>query len=102
MTDTPIQKVISASDIEIDQSKLHTSINRFAEKNGAYYSQAFMKIHEKTSIFSISFNLWACLLGPFWSASRALWGMFWSFLILEIVAWCKLDKGYGEILALNF
>ena len=93
MTDTPIQKVISASDIEIDQSKLNTSINRFAEKNGAYYSQAFMKIHEKTSIFSISFNLWACLLGPFWSASRALWGMFWSFLILEIVAWVQIGQG---------
>lgn len=93
MSDRSIKKVISASDIEIDRTELDMSISQFAVRNGDYYSRAFSKIHEKTGLFSFTFNIWACLLGPFWSASRALWGMFWSFLILEIVAWVRIGQG---------
>lgn len=28
-----------------------------------------------------------------WAASRAVWGMFWSFLILEIIAWVQIGRG---------
>lgn len=94
MNDTLVKKVISASDIEVDRTELNKSIDEFAEENGDYYSKAFSKIHEKTGLFSFTFNMWACLLGPFWSASRALWGMFWSFLILEIVAWVQIGQGW--------
>ena len=37
-------------------------------------------------------------LGPFWSASRAIWGMFWTFLILERSSpGCRSDGAPGAI-----
>ncbi|WP_424970746.1 ABC transporter permease [Dinoroseobacter sp. S76] len=86
-------KVTAASDIQVDTDALDASIKEFAGPNGDYYCQAFHKIHDSTSPLPNTFNKWAALLGPLWSASRAIWGMFWAFLILEIIAWVQIGRG---------
>lgn len=91
-------KVIAASDIEIDRDELDSSISEFAEVNGDYYAGAFHKIHDATNAVPKTFNLWAAVLGPVWAASRAIWGMFWIFLILEIIAWVQIGRGaWGDL-----
>lgn len=90
---TPETTVIAASDIEVDREALDASIHEFTEVNGDYYAGAFHKIHDTTNLLPSTFNLWAAVLGPIWAASRAIWGMFWAFLILEIIAWVQIGRG---------
>ncbi len=92
--DTAGMKVTAASDIEVDRNALDASIKAFAGVNGSYYAHAFQKIHDATGILPNTFNLWAALLGPLWAASRAIWGMFWTFLILEVIAWVRIGRGW--------
>ena len=87
-------RVISASDIEIDRAALDASIAKFVEKNPDYYAKAFSKIHARTNALPASFNVWAAILGPFWSSARAMWGMFWALLIAEIIAWVQIGRGW--------
>ena len=89
----PDVKVVAASDIEVDREALDASIHKFAEVNGDYYASAFHKIHDATNALPKTFNLWAAVLGPIWASSRAIWGMFWAFLILEIIAWVQIGRG---------
>lgn len=86
-------KVTAASDIEVDRDALDASINTFVGHSGDYYTRVFHKIHDATGWLPNTFNLWAAVLGPFWSASRAIWGMFWTFLILEVIAWVQIGRG---------
>lgn len=94
MTDTQTGiKVTAASDIEVDRDALDSSIREFAGANGDVYVSAFHKIHNSTEWWPSTFNWAAALFGPLWSASRAIWGLFWTFLILEIVAWVQIGRG---------
>ncbi|MEM8813348.1 MAG: proline/glycine betaine ABC transporter permease, partial [Pseudomonadota bacterium] len=86
-------KVVAASDIEADREALDASISKFAGVNGDYYANAFHKIHDATNALPKTFNVWAAVLGPLWASSRAIWGMFWAFLILEIIAWVQIGRG---------
>ena len=90
MTDTT---VTAASDIEVDREALDASINKFVEKNGDYYASVFHKIHESTGAMPNTFNLAAALLGPIWAAMRGIWGFFWGFLLLEMIAWVQIGRG---------
>ena len=85
--------VTAASDIEVDHAALDASIASFVERNPGYYRKAIHRIHESTSNFPNTFNLWAAIAGPFWAAARGVWGMFWTFLILEIIAWVQIGRG---------
>lgn len=86
-------KVTAASDIEVDHEELDASIRSFAAVSGDYYVRAFHKIHNATGWTFDTFNFCAAVLGPLWAASRAVWGMFWAFLILEIIAWVQIGRG---------
>lgn len=86
--------VIAASDIEVDHASLDESIAEFAGRNGAYYAKQFHRIHSSTGLLPNTFNWMAAILGPVWSASRAVWGMFWGFLILEMIAWVQIGRGW--------
>ena len=86
--------VIAASDIEVDHASLDASISEFAGQNGDYYAKQFHKIHSSTGLLPNTFNWVAAVLGPIWSASRAAWGMFWGFLILEVIAWVQIGRGW--------
>ena len=85
--------VTAASDIEVDREALDASIDAFAGRNGDYYATAFHKIHESTGSLPTTFNLAAALLGPVWAAMRGVWGFFWGFLILEMIAWVQIGQG---------
>ena len=95
-------KVTAASDIEVDHEALDNSIREFAGPNGDYYVDAFHKIHDTTGFIPKTFNMWAARLGPLWAASRAIWGMFWGFLILEIIAWVQIGRGLWGNLGAEF
>jgi len=91
MTETT---VTAASDIEVDRDALDASIGRFAGKNGGYYAAAFHRIHESSGSLPRTFNPMAALLGPVWAAFRGVWGFFWGFLILEMLAWVQIGRGW--------
>ncbi len=86
--------VIAASDIEVDHASLDASIAEFTGQNGEYYARQFHRIHSSTGLLPNTFNWIAALLGPIWSASRAVWGMFWGFLIIEMIAWVQIGRGW--------
>lgn len=94
MSDSDSVRVIAASDIEVDHEQLDASINEFAGPNGAYYAAAFHRIHASTGAIPKTFNVAAALLGPVWSAARGIWGAFWGFLILEMIAWVQIGRGW--------
>lgn len=94
MTEETEVRIISASDIEIDRAALDISIGEFVEKSPNYYAAAFSKIHARTTALPATFNLWAAVLGPFWSSARAMWGLFWLLLIAEIIAWVQIGRGW--------
>jgi glycine betaine/proline transport system permease protein len=94
MTDAAMQtKVTAAADIAVDHEALDASIRAFAGPNGDSYVASFEKIHNSNGILHNSFNIWAAALGPAWAAARGIWGMFWAFLILEMIAWVQLGRG---------
>lgn len=84
---------VSSTAIEVDHRSLSTSIEEFAGPNGRYYVRTFRSIHDSTRSFPRTFNVWAAVGGPFWAAGRGVWGMFWAFLILEIIAWVQIGRG---------
>lgn len=85
--------VTAAADIRVDQAALDASIRAFAGRNGDYYVTVFRRIHDQSGFLPRSLNLWAGILGPFWAAARGVWGMFWAFLLLEIIAWVQIGRG---------
>jgi len=89
----PVVTVTAASDIEVDHAQLDASIGSFVGENPDYYRRSFHRIHESTGFLPRTFNLWAAIAGPFWAAARGVWGMFWTFLILEIIAWVQIGRG---------
>ena len=44
--------------------------------------------------FPWSWNTMAALAGLFRRASRGLWGVFWTFLILEALAFVQIGRGW--------
>lgn len=86
-------KVTAASDIKVDRQAIDASIAEFTQENSPYYIKAFHKIFEATGVLPKTFNVAAALLGPVWAAKRAVWGFFWTFLILEMIAWVQIGRG---------
>ena len=85
--------VTAASDIEVDREALDASIAEFVEKNPDYYQRAFHRIFEATGPIPKTFNVAAAALGPIWAGMRGVWGFFWAFLILEMLAWVQIGRG---------
>ncbi len=73
------------------------SVSEFVQNNAKYYRQEFDKIQSATK-FPWSWNPMAAAAGPFWGAARGLWGYFWTFMVLEILALVQIGKGlWGEL-----
>lgn len=88
----------SVQDIEVDRKALDASIAEFVDRNPQFYARTFQTIHDTTSGIPRVFNIAAALLGPLWAAARGVWGFFWGFLILEIIAWVQIGRGtWGEL-----
>ena len=83
------------------QARFASSVGNFVRTRQAYYGREFEKIQAATR-FPWSWNSAAALAGPFWGASRGLWGYFWTFLILEVLALVQIGRGWwGELGADN-
>lgn len=94
MTDNTMKlTVVAASSVEVDRKLLNQSISEFVVDNPEYYTKAFRKIHDATLLLPRDFNIGAAVFGPLWAASRAVWGMFWTFLVLEVIAWVQIGRG---------
>ena len=95
MADTDVK---AASEVEVDREALSESVAHFAGRNGEYYSAAFQRIHESSVLVPPTFNLAAAAFGPLWAAMRGVWGMFWTFLILETIALVQIGRGiWGDL-----
>ena len=85
------------SGIVAEPKSLGSSASEFVENNQAYYNKEFSKIQDATS-FPWTWNTMAALLGPFWASARGLWGYFWTFLVLELLALVQIGKGlWGDL-----
>ncbi len=93
MSDIQETTVTAASDIQVDRDALDASIAEFVGKNATYYQDVFHKVHEGTGVLPKTFNWAAALLGPIWAGMRGVWGIFWGFLILEMIAWVQIGRG---------
>ena len=77
--------------------RLAGSVGDFAGARPAYYGREFEKIQSAVR-FPWSWNTAAALAGPFWGAARGLWGFFWTFLVLEVLALVQIGRGWwGEL-----
>ena len=80
-----------------EPNSLAHSVSDFVEQNDHYYDKEFHKIQSATK-FPWSWNRMAAICGPFWGASRGLWGYFWTFMVLETLALVQIGKGlWGEL-----
>ena len=78
-------------------NRLASSVGNFAGTRQAYYGREFENIQSATR-FPWSWNPMAALAGPFWGAARGLWGFFWTFLVLELLALVQIGRGWwGEL-----
>ena len=76
---------------------LASSVREFAGRNADYYARAFSNIQSTTG-FAFTFNWAAVALGPLWGAARNLWGFFWGFAILELIALVQIGRGlWGDL-----
>ena len=66
------------------------SVKAFAIQRGDYYARAMVQIQSRTGA---TFNWGAAIFGPVWATARGLWGMFWGFAILELMALVQLSRG---------
>ena len=76
-----------------EPAELASSAANFVRTRQSYYGREFEKIQAATR-FPWSWNTAAALAGPFWGASRSLWGYFWMFLILEVLALVQIGRGW--------
>lgn len=90
---TAESQVTAAADVKVDREALDKSIREFAGRNGEYYVRVFRQIHEATGPLALTFNRAAALFGPIWAGMRGVWGFFWAFLLLEIIAWVQIGRG---------
>ena len=67
-------------------------IEEFVVRNGLYYVHQFERL-EDAQTFAWTFNWAAALLGPLWMAGRNLWGLFWVFILAELVALVQVGRG---------
>ncbi len=82
---------------QVDKGHSAGTVSEFVRTNHDYYIREFEKIESVTK-FPFSWNWMAAIVGPFWGAARGLWGYFWTFLVLEILALVQLGKGiWGEL-----
>ena len=65
-------------------------IREFVGPGADHYVAAFRRIGEGRRLV---FNGAAALLGPIWAGARSLWGLFWAFVILELIALVQLGRG---------
>ncbi len=76
---------------------LDSSIGEFVGESRAFYDREFGKIQSATR-FPWSWNSMAALAGPLWGPARGLWGFFWTFIVIELLALVQIGRGlWGDL-----
>ena len=82
---------------EVPTVDIGESVKEFAGQNSNYYTREFVKI-QSSQKFTWSFNWAAAAFGPVWTTARGLWGLFWVFAVLELLALVQLGQGlWGDL-----
>jgi len=77
--------------------KLASSVAEFVGENTAFYSGVFDKIQSATK-FPWTWNTMAAVAGPLWGPARGLWGFFWTFVVVELLALVQIGRGlWGDL-----
>ena len=88
---------MNETELSAQPSRSAASVDAFVGAGHAYYTREFDKIQSAVG-FPRSWNTLAALAGPFWGAARGLWGYFWTFLVLEVLALVQIGRGWwGEL-----
>lgn len=76
---------------------MRAAISKFVQKNADYYLATFGRIQSATkSVFP--FHTTAFLVGSLWASARGLWGVFWTFALLELFALVQIGRGlWGDL-----
>ena len=82
---------------QTEPARLASSVGEFVGVNEAYYAREFGKIQSATT-FPWTWNTMAALAGPLWGPARGLWGFFWTFIVLELLALVQIGRGlWGDL-----
>ena len=88
---------MAATGFQAQPRKLASSVGEFVGANEAYYAREFDKIQSATK-FPWTWNTMAALAGPLWGPARGLWGYFWTFIVLELLALVQIGRGlWGDL-----
>ena len=83
--------------LEAGPKKLAASVGEFVGANETYYAREFDKIQSATK-FPWTWNTMAAVAGPLWGPARGLWGFFWTFIVLELLALVQIGRGlWGDL-----
>ena len=76
---------------------LGSSVGEFVGENEAYYTHEFDKIQSATK-FPWTWNTMAAVAGPLWGPARGMWGFFWTFVVVELLALVQIGRGlWGDL-----
>ena len=82
---------------QTEPARLASSVGEFVGANEAYYAREFERIQSATK-FLWTWNTMAALAGPLWGPARGLWGYFWTFIVLELLALVQIGRGlWGDL-----
>jgi glycine betaine/proline transport system permease protein len=84
---------------ELNNPSRSELITNFVKTNPEYYIEKFQQIGSKPT-FSLSFNLYAAILGPIWFGMRNIWNWALTFLIIETFSVVQIIRGLFGILQL--
>ncbi len=88
---------MATTGLEAEPKKLASSVGEFVDLNAAYYTREFDRIQSATK-FLWTWNTTAALAGPLWGPARGLWGFFWTFIVLELLALVQIGRGlWGDL-----
>ena len=88
---------MSESTAEDQPKTLDSSIGEFVGQNAEYYTRVFGKIQAATR-FPWTWNSMAAVAGPLWGPARGMWGFFWTFVMIELLALVQIGRGlWGDL-----
>ncbi len=88
---------MAESGFDVGPKTLDSSVGEFVGEGQAYYGAEFAKIQSATR-FPWTWNTMAAVAGPLWGPARGLWGFFWTFIIVELMALVQIGRGlWGDL-----
>ena len=88
---------MAGTGLQKEPARLASSVGEFVGANEAYYAREFDRIQSATK-FLWTWNTMAAVAGPLWGPARGMWGYFWTFIVLELLALVQIGRGlWGDL-----